>query len=73
MAQPASGGGYGVQFPLHIGTEVAIIHVNGDPDRPLIMSSVPNFETASPVNSGNPTQSQIRTRHGITVTFDDQS
>lgn len=73
MAQPASGSGYGVQFPLHIGTEVAIIHVNGDPDRPLIMSSVPNFETASPVNSGNPTQSQIRTRHGITVTFDDQS
>lgn len=73
MAQPASGSGYGVQFPLHIGTEVALIHVNGDPDRPLIMSSVPNHETASPVNSGNPTQSQIRTRHGITVTFDDQS
>jgi hypothetical protein len=34
---------------------------------------VPNFETASPVNSANATQSQIRTRHGITVTFDDQS
>ena len=73
MAQPASGSGYGVQFPLHVGTEVLIIHVNGDPDRPLIMSSVPNFETASPVNSANATQSQIRTRHGITVTFDDQS
>lgn len=73
MAQPASGSGYGVQFPLHIGTEVLIIHVNGDPDRPLIMSSVPNFETASPVNSANATQSQIRTRHGITVTLDDQS
>ena len=73
MAQPASGGGYGVQFPLHVGTEVAIIHVNGDPDRPLIMSSVPNFETASPVTAANATQSQIRTRHGITVTFDDQS
>lgn len=73
MAQPASGSGYGVQFPLHVGTEVLLVHVNGDPDRPIIASSVPNMETASPVNAGNATQSQIRTRHGITVTFDDQS
>lgn len=73
MAQPAAGSGYGVQFPLHVGTEVLLVHVNGDPDRPVIASSVPNMETASPVNAGNATQSQIRTRHGITVTFDDQS
>lgn len=73
MAQPASGSGYGVQFPLHVGTEVLLVHINGDPDRPIIASSVPNMETASPVNAGNATQSQIRTRHGITVTFDDQS
>ncbi len=73
MAQPASGSGYGVQFPLHIGTEVMLVHINGDPDRPIIASSVPNAETSSPVNAGNATQSQIRTRHGITVTFDDQS
>jgi type VI secretion system VgrG family protein len=73
MAQPASGGGYGVQFPLHVGTEVLLVHVNGDPDRPLILSSVPNHETSSPVTSANATQSQIRTRHGITVTFDDHS
>lgn len=73
MAQPASGGGYGVQFPLHIGTEVLLIHIDGDPDRPIIMSSVPNPATASPVTSANASQSMIRTRHGITVTFDDQS
>jgi type VI secretion system VgrG family protein len=73
MAQPSSGSGFGVQFPLHVGTEVLLVHVNGDPDRPIIASSVPNMETASPVNAGNATQSQIRTRHGITVTFDDQS
>ncbi len=73
MAQPASGSGFGVQFPLHVGTEVLLIHVNGDPDRPVIISSVPNFETASPVTSANATQSQIRTRHGISVTFDDHS
>jgi type VI secretion system VgrG family protein len=73
MAQPASGGDYGVQFPLHIGTEVMLLHLNGDPDRPVIVSSVPNHETASPVTSANATQSKIRTRHGITVTLDDQA
>ncbi|MBL8604168.1 MAG: type VI secretion system tip protein VgrG [Myxococcales bacterium] len=73
MAQAASGAGYGVQFPLHIGTEVLITHIDGDPDRPIIQSSAPNFETASPVNSGNASQSQMRTRHGITVTFDDSA
>ncbi len=73
MAQPASGGGYGVQFPLHIGTEVLLVHIDGDPDRPIISASAPNPNTASPVTSANATQSMIRTRHGITVTFDDQS
>jgi len=73
MAQPASGGGYGVQFPLHMGTEVLLVHIDGDPDRPIIASSAPNPNTASPVTSANATQSMIRTRHGITVTFDDQS
>lgn len=73
MAQPASGGSYGIQFPLHIGTEVLLIHIDGDPDRPIIISSVPNPATASPVTSANASQSIMRTRHGITVTFDDQS
>ena len=73
MAQPASGGGYGVQFPLHMGTEVLLVHIDGDPDRPIISGSAPNPNTASPVTSANATQSMIRTRHGITVTFDDQS
>lgn len=32
-AQPSAGAGYGMHMPLHIGTEVAIAHVNGDPSR----------------------------------------
>ncbi len=73
MAQVSSGGGYGMHFPLHIGTEVLISHLDGDPDRPIIVGSVPNHETLSPVTSNNPSQSAIRTRTGIVVSFDDDS
>ena len=73
MAQTASGSGFGMHFPLHVGTEVLLTHIEGDPDRPIIVGSVPNHETASPVTSANASQSKIATRHGITVTLDDQS
>jgi type VI secretion system secreted protein VgrG len=73
MVQAASGAGYGLHFPLHVGTEVAISHVNGDPDRPIIVGSVPNPETLTPVVSDNATQSVIRTRAGIHVEFEDDA
>ncbi|HJL19956.1 MAG TPA: type VI secretion system tip protein TssI/VgrG [Sandaracinaceae bacterium LLY-WYZ-13_1] len=71
LAQPASGAGYGIHFPLHIGAEVAIAHVDGDPDRPIIMNSPPNAETITPVSEQNATQSQIITQTGIRLTWDD--
>jgi type VI secretion system secreted protein VgrG len=71
MAQPASGADYGVHFPLHAGTEVLLVHVDGDPDRPVIIASVPNHQTRSPVTSENASQSEMKTRRGIRVTFDD--
>jgi type VI secretion system secreted protein VgrG len=73
MVQTASGAGYGMHFPLHVGTEVAISHVNGDPDRPIIVGSVPNPETLTPVVSDNATQSVIRTRAGIHIEFEDDA
>lgn len=73
MLQDHSGPGYGSHFPLHVGTEVAIAHVNGDPDRPVIIGSVPNPETLTPVVSDNATQSIIRTRAGIHVEFEDDA
>lgn len=73
MVQTASGAGYGMHFPLHVGTEVAISHVNGDPDRPVIVGSVPNPETLTPVIADNATQSVIRTRAGIHVEFEDDA
>ena len=71
MAQPSSGPSYGMHFPLHIGTEVAIAHIGGDPDRPIILGSTPNTATRTPVHQDNATQSQIRTRSGILMHFDD--
>ena len=71
MAQPSSGADYGMHFPLHIGVEVVIVHLDGDPDRPVIMASVPNADTVSPVVQGNATQSRIRTSTGIMIEMDD--
>ena len=73
MAQPSSGTDYGMHFPLHIGVEVVIVHLDGDPDRPVIMASVPNAETVSPVVQANATQSRIRTSTGILIEMDDDT
>ena len=72
MAQPSSGDGYGMHFPLHVGVEVAVVHLGGDPDRPVILGAVPNARTNTPVRDANATESQIKTRSGIRITFDDQ-
>lgn len=46
-------GGRGMHSPLHKGTEVVLVHMNGDPDRPIIDGDVANAETHSPVTGGN--------------------
>jgi type VI secretion system VgrG family protein len=73
MAQPLSGPGFGVHFPLREGAEVVLSHVLGDPDRPVIVGAVPNPETPSPVTRSNATQSKIRTSSGIEVEFEDDA
>jgi len=73
MAQPLAGPGTGIHFPLHEGTEVVLAHVQGDPDRPLIVGAVSNPMTPSRVTSKNPTQSVVRTYSGITMEFEDDA
>jgi type VI secretion system secreted protein VgrG len=71
MAQPYSGAEYGMHFPLHKGVEVLLAHLDGDPDRPIIVGSVPNPDTASPVTGGNNTQCAIHTGGGNKITIED--
>lgn len=71
MAQPYSGAGYGSHFPLHKGTEVLLAHIDGDPDRPIIVGSVPNAHTLSPSTSPNATQSVVQTASGIRLEMED--
>jgi len=71
MAQTSAGSGYGTHFPAHIGIEVVISHLDGDPDRPVIVGTVPNPETASPVDVSDATKSRIKTKSGILIEFED--
>ncbi len=71
MAQPHSGAGYGMHFPLRPGTEVMVTFEDGDPDRPVIAGTVPNPETASPVTGGNNTRNIVRTGGGNEINMDD--
>ena len=73
MTQASSGPDYGMHLPLHIGCEVALIHVDGDPDRPVILGAVPNADTMSPVTQTEATKSRIRTRSGILIEMEDAS
>jgi type VI secretion system secreted protein VgrG len=71
MAQHYAGSAYGTHFPLHKGTEVLLAFYDGDPDRPVIVGTVPNALTPSPSTSPNATQSVMRTASGIQITMDD--
>ncbi len=71
MAQPHSGQGYGMHFPLRPGVEVLLTCVNGDPDRPIISGTVPNPMTASPVLAENLKKNVIRTGGGNEIDIDD--
>ncbi|WP_053064156.1 type VI secretion system Vgr family protein [Caballeronia mineralivorans] len=71
LATPYAGAQHGMHFPLLKGTEVLIAFLNGDPDRPLIVGSVPNSENPSVVVDANAPQNAIRTAGGNSIVMDD--
>jgi type VI secretion system secreted protein VgrG len=71
MAQPYAGANMGMHFPLHKNTEVLLSFVDGDVDRPIIASAVPNAESAPPVTSGNQSQCAIHTGGGNKLVIED--
>ncbi|MBO1112826.1 type VI secretion system Vgr family protein [Bordetella petrii] len=80
MATPYAGGAAtsglgsaGMHFPLREGTEVLIAFLNGNPDRPVIMSTLPNVESPSVVNAQNSADHVIRTPSGNVLAMTDAS
>ncbi len=71
MAQPYAGTNYGMHHPLHVGTEVLLAHIGGDPDRPVIVASVPNELTPGPVVDKNQTQSVTESAGFIRIEMED--
>jgi type VI secretion system secreted protein VgrG len=71
MLQPHAGTNYGMHFPLKPGIEVAIAFIDGDPDRPIIVGSVPNPMTPSPVTVANHTVNKLKTESGCIIEIRD--
>lgn len=70
-AQPYAGKQCGMHCPLHNDAEVLVSFAGGDPDRPIIIGSVPNPENNSPVTSVNQTQSIWKTAGENSIVMDD--
>ncbi len=71
MGQPFGGKGRGMHAPLPKGTEVGLIHANGDPDRPVIAFCLPNPETPSMVTGANQNQQVIQSGSGNKIVIND--
>jgi len=73
MTQTFTGPAYGMHFPLHIGADVLVAHVEGDPDRPVIVGALPTPQTATTVVTDNATQSVVRSKAHIVIELEDDA
>ena len=62
VAQAMAGNGYGFQFLPRAGHEVLVSFINGDPDQPVIVSSVYNSKHKPPYATANTTQTGFITK-----------
>ncbi len=73
MIQPHGGNPEGFHFPLRKGTEVAIVFLGGDPDRPAIVGAVPNPLNPSVVTSANNSQNVVMTGGSNRLEMEDKA
>lgn len=71
LAQPYSGTGYGMHFPVHAGAELVWACVDGNVDRPVGLSTVPNPSRSTPVAAKNKSQNLLRTAAGNELLMED--
>lgn len=75
VAQPMAGKSYGSQFLPRAGQEVLVSFINGDPDQPVIVSSLYNSTNKPPYPTANTTQSGVKTKlagESNEIRFDDK-
>jgi type VI secretion system secreted protein VgrG len=73
LSQSYSGAGYGMHFPNHENTELVWACVDGNVDRPIGLSTVPNPSNSAPTTGNNKTQNIIRTASGNEIIMDDKT
>lgn len=71
MIQPHGGNPEGFHFPLRKGTEVLLVYLGGDPDRPVIAGAAHNFNKPSVVTETNNTLNVIHTGSDNRIEMDD--
>lgn len=72
MATPYAGSQHGLNLPLLKGTEVLVSFLGGDPDRPVIISAIPNEENPSLRNQDNASQPVLQTAGQNMLSFEDK-
>ncbi|MEW6262377.1 MAG: type VI secretion system tip protein VgrG [Thermodesulfobacteriota bacterium] len=71
LVQPTGGGKQGLHFPLRPGTEVLLSFLSGDPNRPVIVGTVPNPENPNIVTSANSSRAGLQSASGHQIVMDD--
>ena len=71
MAQSHVGQSSGIHFPLLKGAEALVAFTDGDPDRPVIISAMPNPEHPSVVGDINQESNMIQTPGGHKINLTD--
>jgi len=73
MAESLSGQRYGVHLPLRPGSEVLLAHIGGDPDRPIIVGTVPHGKMQTPVAVEDAEKARLRSAGGVQMEIDENS
>jgi type VI secretion system secreted protein VgrG len=71
MMQPYGGDKMGFHAPLHKGTEVLVVFMDGNPDMPVIAGVVPNPRHPSLITDQNATQIQLHSSSGHKINIED--
>lgn len=71
LSQPCTGENNGFHFPLIKHTPVLITHINGDPDRPVVLGVIPGGKNPNLVTAENHSQHILKTPAGNQWLMDD--